>query len=254
MIGKTNSGSGASGAPFGYNFNVVKYTSTPSGTANENTIGIVTTVNISDYIISPDAPSNPTAGLVWIRTANSSPISIFIDSNKKVKVYLQSVQQYISNKWVNKDTYIYMNNEWKSLITYYFASGSGALIDFEHSAYDWGRVTIGTDAIHIEYLDAPGGSDECGAISSGTIDVTDISTVYFKVKVIQGSLRVGLDKNAIDPWNAPSISTPEPIDNSSSDPVTVSIDVSAYGGNYYIICYMNHHGPKESYIYDIYAI
>ena len=102
---------GGSGGAGGMNFSVKKYSSTPTGTAAENTIGVVTDTAISRWVMQAEQPTG-TAGLVWIQVAAASDVAFYADSKEMVKLYPVAVKQYTGSAWKNAEAYVYQNGAW----------------------------------------------------------------------------------------------------------------------------------------------
>lgn len=100
----------------GLNFKVVQYTTTPTGTAKENTIGVVTDTAISGWKMQSEQPTGEN-GLVWIEVGSSSTTSFYADKKQQVKLYPKSVKQYLNGSWVNKEAYIYKEDKWVVLLS-----------------------------------------------------------------------------------------------------------------------------------------
>ena len=108
-LGRTNAGGGGGG---GFNFKVVKYNSTPSGTAKENTIGVVTDMAITGWKMQAEEPAG-SQGFVWIQVAAESMVPFYADRKQTVRLYPVAVQQYLSGGWTNVGAYIYQQSSWK---------------------------------------------------------------------------------------------------------------------------------------------
>ena len=108
-----------SGGGGGLNFKVVRYTATPTGTAAENTIAVVTGAQINGWVMQAEQPANDD-GLVWIEVAAESDVAFYADKKQYLRVYPKVVKQYISGAWSNRDAYIFQNNKWKLFSNAYF--------------------------------------------------------------------------------------------------------------------------------------
>lgn len=108
----------------GLNFKVVQYKSTPTGTAKENTIGVVTTTDITGWVMQAEEPTGAD-GLVWIGVAAESDVAFYADKKGFVKLYPKAVKQYVNGKFANVDAYIYQNG-WKLFSNAYFYLINGA--------------------------------------------------------------------------------------------------------------------------------
>lgn len=95
------------------NFNIKRYSSEEellADTPSENTIGIISDIEITGYQFSAIEPEDMVDGMVWIKTDNSSYIAFDIVDG--VTVYPISAKQYVSGALVDKTAKIYRNGEW----------------------------------------------------------------------------------------------------------------------------------------------
>ena len=98
------------------NFNIKRYSSEEellADTPSENTIGIISDIEITGYQFSAIEPEDMVDGMVWIKTDNSSNISFDIVDG--VTVYPISAKQYIGGVWVDKTAKSYQGGEWVDL-------------------------------------------------------------------------------------------------------------------------------------------
>ena len=99
------------GSGGGLNFAVKQYTETPTGTAKENTIGVVTDTAIAGWVMQAEQPEG-VEGLVWIEVAAASDVAFYVDKKQRVKLYPKSVKQYVSGAWASVDAYVYQGGPW----------------------------------------------------------------------------------------------------------------------------------------------
>lgn len=104
MIGKTNLG----GSGGGLNFKVVGGTNAPSG--HENLVWVNTSTPITSWVVSPNQPVAPIAGMVWIKDGNANGINII--KKNVVEVFPSGAQQYVDGEWKSLDAYIRHGVEW----------------------------------------------------------------------------------------------------------------------------------------------
>lgn len=106
-------GFGSGGAAL--NFKIVPGLTQPE-TASENTIWVKTDEKITSWAISTNAPEAPQEGMVWIPISDSGAISLRILKKKFVEVYPLPAKQYVGGEFVQKDTMIFQDGVWLSLI------------------------------------------------------------------------------------------------------------------------------------------
>ena len=101
------------------NFSVKAYASAdelPSAEM-ENTIGVITDVEITSWIFSATEPTAHDEGMVCITTGTSSTVEFNALKKNGIEVYPLSAKQYISGAWVDKTAKSYIGGEWKDWIT-----------------------------------------------------------------------------------------------------------------------------------------
>lgn len=99
------------GAGGGLDFKVVQYSATPTGTAKENTIGVVTNTAITGWVMQAEQPS-AASGKVWVEVATASDVPFYADKKQTVRLYPVAVKQCDGSGWANVSAYIYQNG-WK---------------------------------------------------------------------------------------------------------------------------------------------
>lgn len=106
----------------------------------KDTIGIITTTEITSWIFSAEKPSSPASGMVWIATASSG--SVKMNALKKNGIYFCPLyaMQYVGNAWVDVDAYGFQNDTWMSFGEYLFNYGK--------QSYEWVPVA---QPSYIEY-------------------------------------------------------------------------------------------------------
>ena len=105
------------GGSGGLNFKVVAYVSEESllaDTPKENTIGVITTVKITDWVFAAQEPDEPNEGTIWIETGQSSDVEFNALKKNSILVYPVSIKQYISGVWETKSAQSYQNAAWHS--------------------------------------------------------------------------------------------------------------------------------------------
>lgn len=122
-IGKTNAGGGSGNA---LNFNVKRYATEAkllADTPKENTIGIISTTEMTGWIIDAKQPDNLTEGMVWILAGTDSSVEFNALKKNGIQVYPLSAKQYVSGTLVDKTTKIYQGGEWVDWFVYLFSYG-----------------------------------------------------------------------------------------------------------------------------------
>ena len=109
-IGKTNAAGGA-----GLNFAVKRYDTEMdmlATTPKENTVGVISTVEMTDWIIDANQPENPTEGMIWISVGTQSAVEFNALKKNGIMIYPMSAKQHVGGAWVNKTTKSYQSGVW----------------------------------------------------------------------------------------------------------------------------------------------
>ena len=234
-------GGGSGGAAL--NFDVVRYATESAllaETPKENTIGIISTTEMTGWIIDANQPENMTNGMVWLSINTESPVEFNALKKNALQVYLMSAKQMISGVLVDVPAKIYQGNMWVSLwdgelfdngnqwetITggwsyegYVSSSYAGSIVDGELQLYgkSGGVVTIGTQK---------------------AIDLTGIRYIEVTHKMISrgsGSKSIGVE---IDKTKGKFEAYRE-FPTAAGKTGTERLDVSGYDGEYFVVCYAN---------------
>jgi hypothetical protein len=123
-MGKGYKHGGSNANPLNF---IVKAYSTESelkaDTPKENTIGVVTTADISSWIFSATAPTEPVANMVWISTTNYSTVEFNALKKNGIQVYPFSAKQYVSGAWVDVKAMSYQDGKWATWLLYLYKNG-----------------------------------------------------------------------------------------------------------------------------------
>lgn len=111
IIAHKKDGRRITGSANAVNLNVVQTTKIPTGTAEENTIAVVSDAAMTGYVLSADAPEQAT-GFVWVQTGENAKSSFYADTGGLLKVSPQYVWQFENGTWLMKDAFIYQNGAW----------------------------------------------------------------------------------------------------------------------------------------------
>lgn len=100
------------------NFDVVAYATEAAllaATPKENTIGIITTVDISSWVFSATEPEKMAEGEVWFPTGTSRAVEFNALKKNSLQVYPLYARQYVGGAWVSKPAKIYQAENWVNL-------------------------------------------------------------------------------------------------------------------------------------------
>lgn len=95
----------------GFNYKVVGGTSRPSN-PKENMIWVNTDVEITSHIFSATQPENPVEGMVWFAIGTSSNAAFNALKKNTLTVYPTACKQYVSGAWVSKTAKTYQGGKW----------------------------------------------------------------------------------------------------------------------------------------------
>lgn len=190
IINMTGGGSGGAAL----NFDVVWYATESellAATPKANTIGIISTTEMTGWIIDANQPENMTDGMVWLQVGTESAAEFNALKKNGLQVYPLFAKQYISGELVYKPSKIYQNNEWVDLVTYLFRYGK--------QSYTWKAIgkrsssasnntakapTATTNADGSVTLKMTGGTSTMqnrgGYICEQSVDLTNITSITVK--------------------------------------------------------------------------
>lgn len=208
------------------NYRVMAYgdiTALPAS-ALENTIGIITSLNITDVYFQADEP-DAVLGRIWILTRPYAlrEFNALKTADSLVVSPTSYVKQYDGSSWVYKDSRIYQSGSWKTLELIVYKNGDvyaltgGWSSGFDHGTYLYMQVTVsenntGMNNTPIDLSKVPALRVYCD-VSSGV-------TRRLYISPTTSSSSAVMSVNLVAGWN--------------------SIDVSALTGSYYLIFYVAH--------------
>lgn len=229
MIGRTNAC--ATGSSLTYT--VVGADSQPSTPAN-NTIWVKTTEPIVGHIFSSTQPAG-VPGVVWFQTGTASAAAMDATAGNIIMVYPLHCKQYISGAWVQKPAKSYINNAWVDWVTYLFTSGSGPTTGWtEYASASAGDPTdITSDKIVFRGQNK---GFEIGGLVKRTarLDLTSISTIFFRVQRLAECTGLGCGVMATDPTSyTTSFTAVATLDTVGT--ATLEVDVSSLSGEHTVV-------------------
>ena len=239
-IGRTNAVFGGGGGA-GLNFSVKAYeseTAFPS-VEKENTIGVITGVDITSWIFSATEPTAHDEGVVWFPTGTSSAVAFNALKKNSVEVYPTFAKQWVSGEWVTLEAKIYQNGKWVAFKTNILLDMSfnktynhGNKVSFHSPTADEPYLTVTTT---YENSSAQGKLTVC---TDKTYDLTGVNTIEFVVDKwtlgnTQYPLKIGVCSAVPTTLNA-TIHPALTITQSITEPVTLPLPVDEVSGPYYI--------------------
>ena len=222
------------GAGGGLNFVVKQYTETPTGTAKENTIAVVTDTAITSWVMQAEQPTGA-EGMVWIEVAAASDVAFFADRKQQVRVYPASVFQYVSSAWVEKESFVYQGETWVQFggVFIYDAGKMPATVEggtLEKNA----TVTYQESNIHIALGT---GSASLGCACFGNVDLSRFDTLRMDWESPSNSLSIHLyiaRTEGVHYYNNSSSVVASSVLTNQSNSGTITLDVSGQTGTMYV--------------------
>ena len=111
------------------NFDVKAYATEAemrAATPAENSIGVVTTTEITSYIFASEEPAEPVEGMVWFCTGVGSSAEFnALKKENAIQIYPLAARQYINNTFVEVPVMSYQAGEWVHwyVTTYLYDNG-----------------------------------------------------------------------------------------------------------------------------------
>lgn len=167
----------------------------------ENTIGVVTDVEITRHVFDSVQPSGE-EGVVWFGTADASTLTFNALKKDDIRIHPKECRQYISGEWVEKTAKIYQNGKWLPWHLYLWNRGdtkddiTGGWEYVASPPYEGGEVTI--PVLKRTYAD---GSIELTAVSGkggvyrtrNKIDLSKFNTIELWADLNRG--KAAADEN-----------------------------------------------------------
>lgn len=220
----------------GLNFKVVQYTTTPTGTAKENTIGIVTDTAITGWVMSAEQPVG-VEGMVWILLGTSSTAAFNADKKNVLNVYPLLASQYVGGEWITVPAVSYLDGAWVEWLMYLYKEGDECTTvtggwEEAYASGDFynkkGKFVKNDTNITIT---ASATQSVIFAKTVNKIDVSDMKTLTIKASEITNTAQFGLHTGS--DWNTISGFASSANINEVG---TTSLDVSNVTGEYYVAC------------------
>lgn len=234
------------------NFKVVGYATKEellAATPAENTIGIITTTEISGWAMGdyPHPYWEMSEGFLYINVKSSSYGSADLDfavlkRGNEIRIAPISAKQYISGAWVDVTALSYQGGEWVEWKTYLYNAGA--------FASGQSLVNDGTGTSGISYTENEDSINIVASNSNGytyryfekPVDLTDKSVVKMTLHsnaayTESGTLNytigasIWADSDTTGDWTSPNTKLKSLAANTDYE---VSVDVSALSGEYYI--------------------
>lgn len=243
-MGNIMSGRGG-GAGGGLNFKVVGGTTQPTG--KENLIWVKTSTTITGYMFAGTKPASVANGTVLIQTAATSDAAFNALKKDTLMVYPDSVSQYINGAWEKRDAWIYQNSAWKQISwSWLYVIQNGVIVTppgFGTFGYT-GNTTLPTITAGEGYQQIASTSNSNAVTTDSAIDLTNVTTVYADINLVKVTQSTTAKWKGISlaVLNAVGVANHSALTNAIIEQQltttigeqTLSVDVSALTGSYYI--------------------
>lgn len=196
MIGISNAGGSGGG---GLNFKVVGGTVQPTS-PSENTIWVNTANDITGWVFSVTAPTNPVSGMVWFATSNSSSVAFNAEKKNGIWVYPAGCQQYVSGAWVTKNAKTYQSGAWKDWVFWLYKDGVKEVEFTDNSTNTIGTTSLTWGDTAVTFAGTGGDQTSWFSVWTNTplIDVSAYAKLICKLSSLNcgnaswGSFNIGL--------------------------------------------------------------
>lgn len=226
----------------GLNYKVIAVASSQDlpTTAKENTIAVVSALNVEWHTFDTAAPTLRIngdaieAGDAWFNVATSSRIKLNVSKKYGVWLFPNRCEVFDGSGWAKADAYIRQGEQWVPIQSVFYDNGvfgGGA-----ESAAVYGGASVEPTYLNI-YVNAPTAAFyRASAFLTPKIDVTNLSVLYFDVEFVSwvtavknyDPITVGITSTmASSPTYAASAATRLEVDT------RIAVDVSAITGEYF---------------------
>lgn len=188
MIGRTNAGGGA-----GINFKVVGGTVQPQG--KENLIWVNTSTPITNWVVSPNQPENPTEGMVWIKTGASENCINIVKKNA-VEIGLVNCSQFVSGDWLPLVGYYFDGSQWKQFSETELVLFRDGVLNPAFGGFGDAKVTANGLEIAVKG-DSSSSTQESHSVTSGNaVDLTTYKKFVFTASTSNYDSRVSIVRDS----------------------------------------------------------
>lgn len=209
------------------------YASLPTG-MRKGTLGVITALALGSAYALTAAPASPAAGDLWVLVGSQSLAPI--QANQMITLYPRAVYQWTGSAWVLREAYVFTSSVWVQITLNLYDNGALFLATgFDKIIGD--TLTLMSTRI---YLFTQAGRGETAVVRgyfSNAIDLTGIHTVKIVLdwsgpsSEVSKVLRLEIGSNKTGTLAAyAQITAP-------GTNLTVSVDVSALSGFFYIGVY-----------------
>jgi hypothetical protein len=152
---------------------------------SENTIGIITNIEINGYCFSENLPKGIAEGKVWITTGKFGNSEFYLLDNETIVVHPLSAKQYVNGAWVDVEAKSYQNGEWVDWVQFLFKDGN----QYAAATGGWGSQTEANSKVTFDNtINVLFTGATCGAVvyTNHKIDVTNLNKICARIKQTDG--------------------------------------------------------------------
>lgn len=231
------------------NFKIRGGTAEPASPA-ANTIWVNTGDTITGWTFAAAAPSEPFAGMVWFQIGTSSGVAFNAIKKNGIEIYPVGCKQYLSGTWESKSARTYLGGGWVDWWNgELFANGN----QYPDVTGGWTSTAVGPvedenilPVLSFEgaFMDAAIAESNVGGTvhTVNKIDLTEYSGLVLEFEWVSGEAHVYdalyICEEIKDPYRTYHAAKSDYWGTNT----TVTLDVSAYSGSYYVCIGM--HGKK----------
>lgn len=165
------------------NFSVVAYASEDElpETADENTIAVITSNEITSWAFSATEPENPQTGMVWFKVGTTSSTEFNALKENGIQVYPLYAKQYNGSTWVDMPAKSYQGGKWVEWWdgTLYDAGNEYVHITGGIAADSTTGLTKNATTFNIGFVGSVTG--DTGVYTAKPIDITGFKTLYVTI-------------------------------------------------------------------------
>lgn len=225
------------GAALNYSYAAYANVGSLPASADENHLGFLTSVAITELQIRRDRPTTRadgsalSGGEMWLKSNTNSNRPFNALKAESLLVYpLSTCQQYVSGSWVDKDVRIYQSG-WQTINVVFYDGGDVAAVTGGWTAGDTGAYL---------YITASNGGASSVMSDNNLYDFSKIQTLrllgaFYSSYDVIGKVYLSTTKNTSGAVASLELNT------NSGDGTTVTDvawNVDAYNGSYYIVFYI----------------
>lgn len=222
-------------------------------TADENTIAVVTGVEIGAVYARNSAPTTASAGDVFIKTDAKASFVVELANEGSIQICISCAYVYTGSAWETAQAFIFQGGEWAEMAgaVYLYYCGDECT---DHSGgwetYVWYTATADKGADGIRLVGGNTGYQYAFACTKTKVDVTDYSTIHFEGTVNEafsnGMLMCGIQTAVPSEYNQTTFRTS--VSATGAGEFHLLLDVSEYSGEFYV-CAASGHDSTVTAIY-----